>query len=83
MNNIVFFPLYNIFSDLVKAALGLKDTRSIEQFFRAAGVKIHLLGTKKCVACEDLLNVVSGGHQKQATPYEAKSKFSKRIDELE
>lgn len=82
MKHPVFFPLYNIYSDLVKAAIGLKDTRSVEQFFQQAGVKIHDIGNKKCVACEDLLNILT--RKKQVVfKYEAQSELSKQIDKLE
>lgn len=43
----IFIPFYNIHSDLVKTALGMKDTRSIERFFRRAEIKIHEIGGKK------------------------------------
>lgn len=77
----IFFPLYNIHSDLVKTAIGLKDNRAVEQFFKAAGIEILQIGTKRCVRCEDLLNF--GRSKEIFSPYEAKSKFSKEIDELE
>lgn len=81
MKHAIFFPLYNIFSDLVKTAIGLKDSRAVEQFFRDAGVKIHDVGKKKCVTCEDLLNVVK--NKQVIIRYEAKSELSKKIDDLE
>lgn len=81
MKHAVFFPLYNIYSDLVKTAIGLKDSRSVDQFFHDAGIKIHEVGKKKCVTCEDLLSVVT---KKQVIMrYEAKSELSKKIDDLE
>jgi hypothetical protein len=81
MKHAIFFPLYNIHSVLVKTALGLKDSRSVEQFFRAAGIKIREVGKKKCVTCEDLLSVTK---DKQVIfKYEAKSALSKQIDQLE
>lgn len=57
MKHPVFFPVYNIYSDLVRTAIGLKDTRSIEKFFEEAGIKVHDIGGKKCILCEDLLNI--------------------------
>jgi hypothetical protein len=81
MKHAIFFPLYNIFSDLVKTAIGLKDNRSVEQFFREAGIKVHELGKKKCVTCEDLFSVTK---DKQVIfKYEAKSALSKQVDQLE
>jgi hypothetical protein len=81
MKHAIFFPLYNIYSDLVKTAIGLKDNRSVEQFFKDAGIKVHEIGNKKCVACEDLLNL---GNAKQVfESYQARSELSKRIDNLE
>lgn len=81
MKNVVFFPFYSIHSDLVKTAIGLKDNRSIEQFFCDAGIKVYEVGKKKCVTCEDLLKVVK---DKQAIMrYEAKSELSKKIDDIE
>lgn len=81
MKTPIFFPFYNIHSDLVKTAIGLKDTRSIEQFFINANIKITLIGKKKCVTYDDLMNAV------KPTPvvlrYEPKSTLSKRIDEIE
>lgn len=83
MKSAVFFPWYNIYSDLVKSAIGLKDNRSIEQFFNEAGIKIRDIGKKKCVTCEDLLNVVSVKNKQVFMNYEARSELSKQIDELE
>lgn len=80
-NSVTFFPLYNIYSDLVKVALGLTDNRSIERFFRDAGVRIQRIGKKKCVACEDLLNVLKG--KKRVARYQAPTIVSKEIDDLE
>lgn len=81
MKHAVFFPLYNIYSDLVKTAIGLKDNRSVEQFFREAGIKVHEVGKKKCVTCEDLLSVAK--NKQVFIKYEAKSELSKQIDDLE
>lgn len=81
MKHPIFFPLYNIHSDLVKTAIGLTDNRSVEQFFREAGIRVREIGKKKCVTCEDLLKVTKG---KQAIMrYEAQSELSKQIDDLE
>lgn len=81
MKNAIFFPFYNIHSDLVKTAIGLKDNRSVELFFRDAGIIIREVGKKKCVTCEDLLNVLK---KKQVyMKYEAQSDLSKQIDNLE
>lgn len=82
MKTAVFFPLYNIHSELVKTALGLKDNRSIEQFFLEAGIKIREIGKKKCVTCEDLLNVVKINKQ-VVMRYEAKSDLSRQLNDLE
>lgn len=73
--------LLYIYSDLVKTAIGLKDIRSIEQFFRDAGVKIHEIGKKKCVTCEDLLNVVK--NLRAVMKYVGKTNISKQIEDLE
>lgn len=81
MKHAIFFPLYNIYSDLVKTAIGLKDTRSIEQFFRDAGVRIHEIGKKKCVTCEDLLNIIKT--PQSVMTYAAKTEISKQIEDLE
>jgi hypothetical protein len=80
-NSGMFFPLYNIYSDLVKVALGLTDNRSVERFFRDAGVRIQRIGKKKCVACEDILNAMKA--KKSVLRYEARSALSRKIDELE
>lgn len=81
MKHAIFFPLYNIYSDLVKTAIGLKDSRSVEQFFQEAGIKVHEIGKKKCVTCEDLLNVLKG--KAIVMRYEAKSDLSRTLDDLE
>jgi hypothetical protein len=81
MKHAIFFPLYNIYSDLVKTAMGLKDNRSVEQFFKEAGIQIHEIGKKKCIRCEDLLNIVKNGMT--IIEYKAQSKLSKRIENLE
>jgi hypothetical protein len=81
MKNAIFFPFYNIHSDLVKAAIGLKDSRSIEQFFREAGITVREIGKKKCVTCEDLLNVSK--NKPVLMKYEAQSAISKQINNLE
>lgn len=57
MKQPIFFPFYSIYSDIVKTSLGLKDNRSIEKFFKEAGIKVYDIGEKKCVLCEDLLAV--------------------------
>lgn len=80
MNHIILFPFYNIHSDLVKTALGMKDTRSIERFFRRAEIKIHEIGGKRCVLCEDLLAVTKP--KPQVFQYEPQSNFSREIDDL-
>jgi hypothetical protein len=82
MKHAIFFPLYNIHSDLVKTAIGLKDNRAVEQFFREAGVVVRNIGKKRCVTCEDLLSITT---KKQVVimRYEAQSELSKQIDELE
>lgn len=82
MKSAIFFPFYNIYSDLVKIAIGLKDNRSIEQFFQEAGIKIMDVGKKKCVTCEDLLNVVKN-NKPVVMRYEPQSDISKQISELE
>lgn len=81
MKHTIFFPWYNIYSDLVKTAIGLKDNRSVEQFFREAGIKIRDIGKKKCVTCEDLLNVAK--NKQVIMKYDAQSDLSKKIDDLE
>jgi hypothetical protein len=81
MKHAIFFPLYYIHSDLVKTAIGLKDSRSVEQFFHEAGIKIHEVGKKKCVTCEDLLSVTKA--KQVIFRYEAKSALSKQFDQLE
>jgi hypothetical protein len=81
MKHAIFFPLYYIFSDLVKTAIGVRDSRSVEQFFHDAGIKIHEIGKKKCVTCEDLLNAIK--NKQVIMRYEAKSELSKKIDTLE
>lgn len=81
MKHAIFFPLYNIYSDLVKTAIGLKDCRSVEQFFRNAGIKVHEVGKKKFVTCEDLLRVTT--NRQVVMRYEAQSELSKKIDDLE
>ena len=81
MKNAIFFPFYNIHSDLVKTAIGLKDNRSVEQFFREAGITVREVGKKKCVTCEDLLNVSK--NKQIFMKYEAQSDLSKQIDNLE
>ena len=80
MKQTVYFPVYNIYSDLVKTAIGLKDSRSIEKFFIEAGVKIHDIGGKRVVMCQDLLGLTS--NTKVFLNYEAKSSFSREIDDL-
>jgi hypothetical protein len=81
----VFFPFYNIYSDLVKTALGLKSNQSIDQFFSDAGLKVVQIGNKKCVICEDILILLKPDllRLRGSLRYEAKSDFSKKIDELE
>lgn len=81
MKQAIFFPLYNIHSDLVKTAIGLKDNRAIEQFFKEAGIEIHEVGKKKCVRCEDLLNFAK--NKTVFLNYKAQSDLSKDIDDLE
>ena len=81
MKQTTFFPIYSIHSDLVKSALGLKDSRSIEKFFNEARIKVHDIGGKKCVMCEDLLTITKPNPQ--VFRYEAQSDFSKEIDDLE
>jgi hypothetical protein len=80
-NSVTFFPLYNIYSDLVKVALGLTDNRSVERFFRDAGIRVQRIGKKKCVACEDLLNIMKG--KKKVLRYKAPIIVSKEVDDLE
>jgi hypothetical protein len=82
MKNAIFFPFYSIHSNLVKAAIGLKDSRSVEQFFREAGIAVRDIGKKKCVSCEDLLNAMKNNKQ-TIMRYEAKSDFSKQLNDLE
>jgi hypothetical protein len=82
MKNAIFFPFYNIHSNLVKTAIGLMDNRSVEQFFREAGIKVHDVGKKKCVTCEDLLNLVKI-NKLVVMRYEPQSELSKQINELE
>jgi hypothetical protein len=82
MKHPVFFPFYNIYSELVKTAIGLKDTRSIDQFFKDAGVEIRLIGKKKCVTCEDLLNVLTKT-QVVVMEYVARTPLSRKIEEME
>lgn len=81
MKQAIFFPLYNIFSDLVKTSIGLKGSRSIEKFFKDAGIEVHEVGKKKCVTCEDLLKAVS--NKQVFIRYEAQSELSKEFDKLE
>ena len=81
MKHTIYFPLYNIHSDLVKTAIGLKDNRSVEQFFKEAGIEILDIGKKRCVKCEDILNVARG--RISYMKYEAQSELSKQIDNLE
>ena len=76
-----YFPIYDIRSDLVKSALGLKDNRSVEKWLNAAGITIHNIGTRRVVKCEDLFNV-STNESKGFVPYESKGKYSKQLDEL-
>lgn len=81
MKQAVYFPLYNIYSDLVKTAIGLKDNRSVEQFFEDVGVKVHEFGKRKCVKCDDLLGVTM--NKPVFMTYEAQSDLSRKIDDLE
>ena len=78
MKQPVFFPLYNIHSDLVKSAIGLKDNRSVEQFFREAGVEVRDVGGKRMVTCEDLVNISKP--QPVFVTYKGKSR---KFDDLE
>ncbi len=55
MSKVVYFPIYNIHSPLVKAALGMKDPRSVERWMREAGITIKEIGGKKMISCEDLI----------------------------
>lgn len=80
MKTFIFFPFYNIHADLVKAALGLNDNRSIENFFQKAGVPILMIGNKKCVSCEDLMSVFK--KKPVIMRYEAQSELSRLIDEI-
>lgn len=79
MKHPIFFPFYSITSDLVKTAIGLKDNRSVEQFFNEAGIKLHDIGKKKCILCEDLLSVT----KPKPAIFTYKSKISRKIDDLE
>lgn len=81
MKHAIFFPLYNIHSDLVKAAIGVKDNRSVEHFFLNAGVKIRMIGKKKCVTYDDIVSVVSM-KKPPVLRYDAQSELSRMIDEL-
>lgn len=80
MEHPLYFPFYCIYSDIVKSALGLKDSRSIEGFFVRAGVTVHIIGGKKCVMCDDLLNLTKP--QPVIMRYEAQSDLSREIDRL-
>lgn len=81
MKHPTFFPIYSIHSDLVKTALGLKDNRSVEQFFKVAGIKIHQLGNKKVITCEDLLNVTTKVNAAAST-YEPRSDMARGLDDM-
>lgn len=80
MKSEIFFPIYSITSDIVKTSLGLQDPRSIEKFFREAGIKIHEIGKKKCVKCEDLLNLNT--EKPVIMNYKPQSKHSKEIFDM-
>jgi hypothetical protein len=80
MKQLIFFPFYHIYSDIVKTALGLKDTRSIERFFKGSGIKVHDIGGKKCVTCEDLFYVTKP--KTQIFRYKAQGKNAKKIDAM-
>lgn len=81
MKHPIFFPFYNIYSDIVKTSLGLKSNRTIESFFKEAGIPVVIIGTKKCVTCEELLNAAKD--KKVFATYVAQSARSKMLDELE
>lgn len=76
----IYFPLYHIYSPLIKASLGMKDTRSIDSFFRKADIKVYDIGGKKCVTCEDLLNVTKP--KPAIFRYKTKSGIDKELDEM-
>lgn len=80
MRQTIFFPFYHIYSDLVRTALGLKDSRSVERFFKEAGIKIYEIGNRKCVVCEDLLSVTKP--KPVIFRYEGKSEISRKLDEM-
>lgn len=75
-----FFPFYNIYSDLVKTALGLKSNQSIDQFFSDAGLKVVQIANKKCVTCEDIMTLLRPEimNLKGGLRYEAKTDFGKK-----
>ena len=81
MKEPIFFPFYNIHSDLVKTAIGLTDNRSVELFFINAKIRITPIGKKKCVTYDDLMNATKPSPV--VLRYEPKSQLSKRIDEIE
>ena len=79
MKQPIFFPFYSIHSDIVRVSLGLKDVRSVEKFFKEAGITVHDIGGKKCVMCEDLLAVTKPKPQ----VFQYKGKPRRWIDKLE
>ena len=81
MKHPVYFPLYNIQSDLVKTALGLKDNRSIEKWLQQVGINIQEVAGKKLISCEDLMRAPRG-FSKSLTRYSAISNEAQEINNL-
>lgn len=81
MKTATFFPYYSISSDIVKAALGMKDKRSIAKHFRSAGVEIFKVGTLECVAAQDLFEV-SNNRKVFVSSQSSKKSGVKEIDDL-
>lgn len=78
---VIYFPIYHIFSDLVKTAIGVNSSRSIERFFRDAGIKVHDISGKKCVTCEDLL-ALGKDNKQRIMEYEPQSDLSRELFEM-
>lgn len=83
MKTPVYFPIYNIHSDLVKTALGLRDNRSIEKFMETAGVPIKLIGNKQCVFCEDLFNVIDSKSRSRLGAYDESDDYHKSLEKYD
>jgi hypothetical protein len=80
MKTPTLFPYYHIHAEIVKASLGLKDSRAIRKHFIQAGIDIKMIGGKECVMAEDLVN--AGENQTVFVNYTPKSKSGKTLNDL-